>query len=289
VERTYELEPVTWKRIPGGFELLEQDRLDDEQPAFDKLPTPSATRGWLGQEDFQTLKLRWQRFLQRLKGFSKDEIVAERQPLWVPLIDLHVPPGGRATVSYERMETARSGAGIKVLGSGFGSAGSVLLSEGFTFAAEGSGKSFQVKLLMTATKYTAANGQSIVRLDVDNEGDHMDARLVNLPTLDERNRFRSASEQGWKIVHRIRLSEASEAGYYTWKQGAQKRATWRAELGAPPFLVNVGVAPSLTLESEHGDDLTITFEVPYGQDYVFYSRRSESPLVPFCDIEEKES
>jgi hypothetical protein len=35
---------------------------------------------------------RWRALLQRLRGYRKTEVLLDREPFWVPLVDLQVPP-----------------------------------------------------------------------------------------------------------------------------------------------------------------------------------------------------
>jgi hypothetical protein len=274
---------LVWEQSPGAFELLEAGELDEAEPKFTKVPALSSTRGWPSSLSPTELKNRWQAFLQRMRGYSREEVVLSQEPVWMPLLELHVPPDGKASLTYQRTLTNNRGAELKILGIGFGNSGSVYFSESTSFDASGSDKALQVRLLITATKYThRESGRAVIRMDLDSPSNPILHRVTDVPTPQSMKVVRKLDPIKWKLLRRVELSNSEDEGHYTWQFGTAEHARWKAELGGLKPLEAIGLEPNLLCEVEHSDEFQVMFEMPYGHDYVFYCRPEESPLTPFC-------
>jgi hypothetical protein len=69
----------------------------------------------------------------------------------------------------------------------------------------------------------------------------------------------------------------------TWSYSVGERAKWEVAIGAPT-LAPLGGTLGLTMQADRTDEVTVTFELPYGKDYVFYAAAGDAPLVPYCAV-----
>lgn len=274
------LESLSWSSVPGVFELLERGELDDERPDFERVPLPTATRAISEQLSPSEAAGRWRALLDRLRGYTRDEVLLSREPVWVPLVDLQVPPGGASTFSYARKREVGGGLELKVLGVGFGSAAAVTFGDSLTLPANEAAKSLRVRMLLTATRYVSKSKGTLVRVDAElpeSGPEHQVVDLLEQPAAD------LSDPLLWRVIRREHLSESADSGKVTWSYSVGEQAKWDVGLGAPA-LAPVGGTLGLTLEANRADEVTVTFEMPYGRDYVFYAAAGEAPLVPYCAV-----
>ena len=274
------LESLSWTPVPGVLELLEEGELDDDRPEFERLPLPSATRGLSEQLSPGETGGRWRALLDRLRGYTRDQVLLSREAVWVPLVDLQVPPGGASTLSYVRERGATRGLELKILGAGFGSAAAVTFSDSLTLPANKTAKSLRARMLLTATRYVSKTKGTLVRIDAElpeSGPEHQVVDLAEPPEADLSDPLR------WRVIRREHLSESEDSGNLKWSYSVGERAKWEAMIGAPT-LAPLGGQLGLSLEADQADEVTVTFEMPYGSDYVFYAAAGEAPLVPYCTV-----
>ena len=270
------LEGLSWRPVPGAFELLERGDLDDDAPDFDRLPLPTPTRG-LNQDE---LAGRWRRMLDRLRGYAKDEVLVSAEPLWVPIIDLHVPPGGASTFTYSSTRGATNGLDLRIFGVGFGNAATVTFGDSLTLPANETAKSLRLRLLVTATRYVSRTGDDLIRIDAqmpDTGPEHQVVDLLEQPIPD------LTDPLAWTVVRRQSLSGSADSGSFTWSYSVGTRARWEVGIGVPKA-ISIGAELGLTVEADRADEVKVSFEMPYGKDYVFYTATGHVPLAPFCAV-----
>jgi hypothetical protein len=274
------LESLSLTAVPGVLELLEQGELDDEHPDFDRVPLPPATRGLSEQLSPGEAGDRWRALLDRLRGYERDEVLLAKEPVWVPLVELQVPPGGASTFTYARKREASSGLELKVLGVGFGSATAVSFGDSLTLPAKERAKSLRIRMLLTATRYVSKNKGTLVRVDAELPDSGPEHQVVD---LDEQLDADLSDPLLWRIIRREHLSESTDSGSMTWSYSVGERAKWDVAIGAPT-LAPLGGTLGLTMQADRTDEVTVTFELPYGKDYVFYAAAGDAPLVPYCAV-----
>jgi len=265
--------------MAGPLELLETGTINEDDPQFTKIHLSDPTRGWPSQLSTTEMKRQWQSFIRHLKRYHKKETLFKQEPIWIPLINLYVPPGGSSTLKYIRSSNKKMGPEIKILGFGFGSTESISISDSVEFDAEQRGKSFLVKMYATAIRYLdSVHGQPLTRVDLEHPHDYTEHKIEDLPDITE---IKSLNSEEWKVIHEINLSSSSDTGHYTFQHAITESAIWKVELSFPP-LQAIGLDLNLTFESEHSKEFELTFKIPYGHDYLFYSRIGETPIVPLC-------
>ena len=120
-----------WIPEPGLLERIERG----EDPAAIKQEAVLPVRGMA--TDMLDSLVNW------LKGFRRDTLVAERERIWVPVAELWPPPGGQARLTYQTAASREGNAQLTVLAEqGFGSAGSLNLTQTITMETAGSGRRF---------------------------------------------------------------------------------------------------------------------------------------------------
>jgi hypothetical protein len=274
------LDNLSLTAVPGVFELLERGALDDEQPDFDGIALPPVTRGLSEQLSPAEVARRWRALLDRLRGYARDEVLLSREPVWVPLVELHVPPGGSSTLTYTRKGQASAGLELKVLGVGFGSATAVSFGDSLTLSARESAKSLRVRMLATATRYVSKSKAALVRVDVELPDTGQEHQVVDLA---EESRADLSDPLLWRIIWLEHLSASTDSGGITKSYSVGASAKWDVAIGAPT-LAPVGGTLGLTMQADRADEVTVTFELPYGKDYVCYAATGDTPLVPHCAV-----
>jgi hypothetical protein len=269
---------TAWSAQPGAFELLERGELDEGRPEFRRLPLPATSRAGAEAADPAVAESRWRALLTRLRGYTKDAVLLSDETVWVTLFEVHAPPGGSATLAYSRSQTRKGDLKLSILGSGFGGAVSVRLTESLKLPASDAGKAVSVRMLLTATRYTSRSGGSLVSVDVRVPGDGVDQRVEDLPPPELPD---LSDALRWRVLRRELLSAASDTGKVAWTYSAGSQATWEARLGGS-VLGPIGGTVGLGVEAEWAEEVSVGFELPYGHDYVFYARAGEVPLVPYC-------
>lgn len=264
-----------WRRTPSVYELDAANVLDESRPAFEQIQLYSLTRGATGEK----LKEYWQSFLRRFRKLEPKEILVDHQPVWVPLLDLHVPAAGKGSVTYTQSGSHETGPELKILGSGFGGTLSAELSESLSFNAEDIGKSFQMKILVTATHYASDEGDDQIRLEPELPPSSPEYRIEDLPAALPPAALDSPQ---WQILHRVNLSNAQK-GTYTWQRERTVQASWKVDAGIP-IPEALGITANWTLEISRSEAFSVKYEIPYGREYVFYQPTGEVLLTPFCVV-----
>jgi hypothetical protein len=201
--------------------------------------------------------------------------VLDREPLWLHLIDLHVPSGGTATFSYEHTGRTDAGLDLKVLGVGFGSGVSVAIEESMTLPAADSGKALRARMLLTAQRYETRAGDSLVRLDLS-PPDVPEYEVTDLPAPPPAD---LTDPLKWRVVRREHLSGSTDSQARSWSYSCERQARWSMKLGVT-LPAPVGEIASFHAEVAQADRASVAFDMPYGHDYAFYVPAGESPLAP---------
>lgn len=268
------------RSLPGVLQLLEAGELNEDQPQPETLPTNAASRGVRLNE----LKRRWQVLIRSLSGYRASEVILRAKPIWIPIVELHVLPHGKATLSYQQTSSATMKPELKIFGIGFGTSGVITFSESIAFDADQTGKSLQAMMLASATRYTHPTKKSFIRLDIESPRDGVEYKVEDLPPVNHGEDADSLDPGEWEVIQRVKLSSSHDRGQYIWQYKAEERSNWKVGIGLEA-LKAIGFDLNLDLEVEQAREFDVKFEMPYGHDYVFYARAGESPLVPFCAIE----
>jgi hypothetical protein len=261
----------TWLPLPGPLELVE--RTDPGEALADPAGVLGGTRGVRLGTDKQA----WRRLLDRLRGLRREEVLQDATPSWIDLVELHVPPAGRAELRSNRSSNRTTKPELKLFGFGFGSGMTVDLAEKVTFDARQVGKVLQVRMLLTAVRYVDGDGASVVRVDLGGPASGVDQRVIDLPA----EREQAFNRARWTLLQRTDLSGLAEQGRYSWSYTAGRRAKWTVgfQLGG---IAGIPLGANLQAEVEGSEEFETSFEVPYGHDVIFYRRTGETPLTPRC-------
>lgn len=265
----------TCSRMPSVYELEETNSLRDDQPAFEQIQLHSLTRGDSGEK----LRQRWQSFLRRFRKLKPVQTLVDHQPIWVSLFNLYVPAEGKAQITYKQVDNIQSGPELKILGSGFGGGLNMVLSEVHSFNAEGIGKSLQIRLLVTAIHYASDEGDDQVRLEAELPAEALEFRILDLPSPATPTAWDSSQ---WQILHKVNLTGANK-GLYTWQRDKTKEANWKVDAGIP-VPESLGVKLSWTLKLTRSESFSVKYEIPYGNEYIFYQPNTEILLAPLCSV-----
>jgi len=274
---------LSWKKTPGAFEMLEMAAISEDEPKFADITALGTSRGLSDHLNATELKLRWKALVDRLKGYRREKVLFKHKPIWVPIIELSVPTGGKAILKYEKGSSKEIGPELKIFGLGFGGGGKFSFSESIEFSASNVGKSFQVLMFATGTQYRSSDGSTEIRLDWDCEGDGDAQKIEDRSLAQEIEDLESLDSLSWKIVKKINLSSSQDVGQYTWQYKTTEKAFWNVglKLSTTP-LPGIGVDLNLPLSFERSEMFDVTFEMPYGHDYILFHRIGETPLVPTC-------
>lgn len=270
---------ITAKAMPGVLELLKGDELDGDQPQLAALAPSAVSRG----RGLDELKRRWRAILSSLSGYKAADVLLSAEPIWIPIIELYVPPGGKSTLKYQRTSSKKAEAELKIFGIGFGSGAAITFSESLKFDAAQTGKSLQVMMSVSAMRYTHPTKKSLIRVDVKSPRDTVEYKVVDLPPANDIVDVDNLDPLDWEVIRRLNLSSSSDRGSYTWQYQTGESSNWKVSIGLD-VLKSIGLDPKLDLELEQAREFEVTFEMPYGHDYVFYGRTGELPLVPFCAL-----
>jgi hypothetical protein len=272
------LEHAEWTVVPGALELLETGEIDEQEPAWDRIALPAASRSLVDHADQTASESRWAALVRRLRGYERDAVIATDEPVWIPIVDVHMPPGGSATFTYARTRSAKQGLKLSILGAHFGGEASMTFQESLTLPATTLGKSLQVRMLLTATRYVSSGRPELVRVDVRQPESGSEYQVLDLPepALPDLSDVLS-----WSVVHRERLRASRDSGEVAWGYSAGAQAKWEVGLDADVFSSGI----TLSAEAERAEEATVSFEMPYGKDYVFYLPAGANPLAPCCGVE----
>jgi hypothetical protein len=275
-----------WRTVPGLQEFIEAgEPLDDlaEREVF----VPPTVRANVRGPELANYVARLRTWLQ---GYDRDRVLAERVPVWMPLVELWAPPGGSAELNYEGSRERSAKTQISLFGlAGFASASTTTLGESLTFTVDESapGRVCSVRAFITVTRYVrATDGASFERVDVLNDGELVDLRLDELAPDAFPFAGRSASEaqlrEGGYVPRSIlRLRDSSGEGFDVYEPRFQTKRNWSAEIGIPdvPLLkapLKVGAS------ADQSEAFKAKFSLPRGHDYAFFTRSHEFPVVPAC-------
>jgi hypothetical protein len=274
------LNQADWTTTPGPLEMLEDGQLEEDRPAWDQVALPRVARSLAGEANQAASDSRWAALLKRLRGYRRDAVLAAGESVWVPIVDVQAPPGGTAKFAYTHSATASYGLRLSLLGASFGSAASVTFRTSLAVPAAATGKSVQVRMLLTAIRYVSAGRPDLIRVDVRQPEGRSEWQVLNvappqLPDLSDLLR--------WRVMHRERLSGAQDSDQPTWSYSAGREARW--EIGVGLKIEALASSLSLSVEATGADQTEVEFAMPYGRDYVFYAPAGANPLVPLCGVE----
>lgn len=222
----------------------------------------------------------WRDLLNLLKGYSKDEVVVDHRPTWVPLVTVQVPPGGTAKVVFAQSAEKQGSGEFKIIGSGLGTAGSFSIEDKLTIPAEVTGKTLSVQLVVTLTRYVSDDGYApFYRLDVSAPQSGVTMRIEDLPPAAARRSHSRFNARAWNILREVDLSHGSNPNPVAIEYSRSGEASWEVDLGvslSQPVKIDLTAKASFT----YSEEWTTTYELPFGHNYVLYGRPNEVPLVP---------
>jgi len=260
-----------WKSTPSLYELEAANELSETQPALEQIQAYGLTRG----ESNTGLGELWRAFLRRFRKLEPVRTLVDRQPIWFPLIDLYVPRGGKAAMTYKREAELESGPELKILGSGFSGGLTTQFSDTSGFSAEGLGKSYQMKILVTAILYESEDGDQQVRLEPALAGEAPEYQVIDLPAPQPPACLESPD---WSVIYKLKLSGASQ-GTYTWQREKVFGANWKVAAGIP-IPESLGFTLNWSVKVSQSEAFEVKYEIPYGQNYIFYQPSRDVLLAP---------
>jgi hypothetical protein len=268
------IKSIAWTHTPSIFDLVEKEEVTDDQPAFNQLHLQTLTRG-LNETKIAS---RWKTFLEKIKGYKEKEIIVDKHPVWIPLIELHTPMTGKAVLSYKQTNSTESVSTLKVLGTGFGETLTTSFKNSIRFSSENSSKSFEMQIIATVIRFTGKNNIDLLQLNPQIPPDGPAYRIVDLEPIPTPKNLDPAR---WTILQRIDLRNAGQNGEYIWEREKISDANWKINLGfAMPVLTGVDIGWNMQLTESEA--FAVEYTMPYGKEYTFFQPAGESRLTPFC-------
>jgi hypothetical protein len=220
------------------------------------------------------------RILDLLYGFRKDCILLENE-IWVPVVELHRPPAGEAKLTLKRSGEHHSEVGVKLFGIGYGSAGTVALSESVSFPASKSDKLIMIRVLATVTRYVEKSShRSFNRVDFSSAGSKIAYKLEDIPSTGEGVTLESLDPLEWEAEQTIYLGSAHDSGNAEVIVERSANAAWTMEIGISLDVLSTNTR--VKFSCEHSNAVELQYSMPYGYDYLLYRPRGEYPLAPKC-------
>lgn len=273
-----------WQVRPSAFDLLESGQLDDDEPRFGDFPAalPGARFAPASPAELRSL---WRATLKRLRGYTASRPLTDQQAVWLPIIDLPAPPGGRSVLQCTVGGARRVTPSLTVFGVGLGAKAEHTFTESFQIEANGIGKQHLISLDLTVTEWLSPTDPPIRTVDVRIPAGGVNERVADLPADPADPAVTGVwSPEQWIEMRRVELSRASGPGMETRRLAVSRTCTWTPGFHTPALAGLAGLELGLEVEVERSDSFELSFELPYGQDYVFYRKASEVPLVPHCSI-----
>jgi hypothetical protein len=273
-----------WQVRPSAFELLESGQLDDDEPRFDDFPAalPSSRFGPVSGTE---LRSAWRSVLKHLRGYTPGRQLVDWQTVWVPIIDLPAPPEGRSVFRYTTGSARRVTPSISVFGVGLGAKAEHTFTASFEFEADKLGKQYLISLDLRMTEWLSRTDPPVPTIDFRVPAEGVNTSVANLPADGDDPAVTGVwTPDQWIEIRRVELSRATPPGMETRRLAVARTCTWTPGLHTPVLTGLAGLELGLGAEVEHSDSFDLSFELPYGHDYVFYRRASEVPLVPHCSI-----
>lgn len=275
-------ESADWSYQEGLLELLEDGAglRDIEQRFLDgELQVPGRSRAGFGRSKLDEL-IKW------LQGFRKERIIYENEKVYVPIIELWAPPGGKARVEYGIGREGSVSAELNLFGvAGFGGSSKREITDSFAFNAGPPGTSFAVGVLLTVTHYVnrSGKGQSFDRIDIRGIEGGIDSRQSSLSPTEFFLPGQEISESdllpdNYSNIYYRRLSADTNEGISSYRHKVEESCEWNFDLSLPLLKDKV----HLGAKTSRSDSLDVTFECPNGHDYVFFSLFGEKRAVPYC-------
>jgi hypothetical protein len=259
--------------VPGALDLLEKGELNYTDVRFDVAPVGTVRGGTGGPAELASW---WRAFLDRLRGYQRESVVMDREPFWVPIVELVAPENVRATCKSTTSRSQSLSLRLDIVGSGFGNGLRATLATDLSFSCEVAPLRLAVQVRITATRYVARRGPAIIRLDVDSA-----AKEIRLETAEREQLPHPLLPPLFELVQRVDLNAVRDPGIYTWAQRLESETSWSLKLGAKfPQISESSVSLSLAGVRE----TELTFEMPYGRDYLIYRQSGHSSLLPRCAI-----
>ncbi len=265
-----------WTPEPGLLERIERG----EDPAAMKQEAVLPVRGMA--TDMLDSLVNW------LKGFRRDALVAERERIWVPVAELWPPPGGEASLIYRAAASREANAQLTVLAEqGFGSAGSLNLTQTIELDTAGPGRRFSIGVFFTIWRYVNdKSGEAFDRVDVACDDATFQFRSEDVPpeTFPLAGKSITPSTlvaNGYQVQGIYELSGSTGDGIDTYSKSTSMEHSWGIDL-AVPGLDLLQSSIRLAFKTTRSRSFDVSFELPRGYDYVFFHRVAEDPLVPYC-------
>lgn len=256
--------------IPGAFELLESGGLDEERPGFAQLERAGMLRR--PREDPSEERSRWRAFVDRIRGYRRGVTLIDDHVLWLQLIELVPPFGVKAKCSRKSSSQQNAAMSIEILGTGLGGGSRASVSAKLEFETDGAPIAVEAPVTLGATEYVHDRFPTIIRVDAALVEDHVRLR----PAVFER-----PPPFDFELVERVDLTDMDGSGTATWLGSAAREAAWSWNLGAEvPVLGKTKISVGL----KRVDETEVSFELPYGADYLIYSPLDRSPVLPRCAI-----
>ena len=275
-------EPIPWNYQEGLLELLEDGAglQDIEQRLLDgELQVPGRSRAGLGRSKLDEL-IKW------LQGFRKERVVYENEKVYLPVIELWAPPGGKASVAYAVGREDSSSAELGLFGlAGFGGSSKREITDSFEFDAGPPGTCFSIGVLMTVTHYVnrSGKGQSFDRIDIKGIEGGIDSRQSSLSPAEFFLPGQEIPEadllpDNYSDISYRRLSAVTHEGISSYTHKVEDSCEWSFDLSLPLLKDKV----RLGAKTSRSSSFDVKFECPNGHDYAFFGRFGEKRAVPYC-------
>jgi hypothetical protein len=223
-----------------------------------------------------------------LKGFRRDSLVAERERVWIPVAELWPPPGGAAYLTYHTAASREANAQLTVLAEqGFGSAGTLNISQTVEMDTSGPGRRFSIGAFFTIWRYVnEKSGDAFDRVDVVTDDATFQFRTEDIPpeqfpTGTNPITRADLTSNGYEIQGVYELADSASGGVDTYGKSVSKEHSWGVELTIPGLDLLQSTI-KLGLKTTRSESFDVSFKLPRGHDYVFFHRIAEDPLVPYC-------
>lgn len=259
--------------MSGIFDLMESGKIDENYPRFDLISPADRLLAPTGRP----VSLRgknWQNFINFIKTYKKEEVILDKEQIWLPLIIVYAPPLGKVSFKYTQTMKQEKSLKIKILGLEGGNCSRISFTKSIGFDAEDYHKSLEVKALLTVTKYVKKK-KLINRTDISTDPNKL--RIVDIPKVSD-----ALSIENFDITDELTLSTSKDEGNISWEYGSKQNARWGTSFNVP--ILN---ACDFRYELEETGGYQVKYSVPFGHDYIFYQPKNEILIVPYCTVAEK--